>query len=179
MREIVIPDPSLVVLVGAAGSGKTTFAARWFDASEVLSSDRFRALVSGDEADQRATRAAFGRLDRELAVRLTGGLLTVVDATSVEPAARRALLARARAAGVPATAIVLDLPADVVLARNAARRPRTVAESIVQRHLARLRASLDGADAPMLREGFAEIVVLRDPAEVDLVRIRRIRLPSS
>ena len=171
--EIDIPDPSLVVLIGAAGVGKSTFAARHFAPDEVLSSDRFRALVSGDEADQGATHAAFGRLHRELARRLAAGKLTVVDATSVEPSSRRALLARAAAAGVPATAIVLDLPAEIVLARNAARRKRVVDEEVVRHHLARLRASLDGPAPPLLREGFAQVVVLRDPAEVDRVRIRR------
>ncbi len=171
--EIDIPDPSLVVLIGAAGVGKSTFAARHFAPDEILSSDRFRAMVSGDEADQGATHAAFGRLHRELARRLAAGKLTVVDATSVEPSSRRALLARAAAAGVPATAIVLDLPAEIVLARNAARRPRVVDEAVVRHHLARLRASLDGPAPPLLREGFAQVVVLRDPAEVDRVRIRR------
>ncbi len=173
IAEIDIPDPSLVVLIGAAGVGKSTFAARHFAPDEVLSSDRFRAMVSGDEADQGATHAAFGRLHRELARRLAAGKLTVVDATSVEPSSRRALLARAAAAGVPATAIVLDLPAEIVLARNAARRPRVVDEAVVRHHLARLRASLDGPAPPLLREGFSQVVVLRDPAEVDRVRIRR------
>lgn len=173
ITEIEIADPSLVVLIGAAGAGKSTFAARWFAPEEILSSDGFRAMVSGDEADQGATHAAFGRLHRELARRLAGGRLTVVDATSVEPSSRRALLARAAAAGVPATAIVLDLPAETVLARNAARRPRVVDEAVVRHHLARLCASLEGPAAPLLREGFAQVVVLRDPAEVDRVRIRR------
>jgi predicted kinase len=173
VTEIDLPDPSLVVLIGAAGSGKSTFATRTFAPDEVLSSDRFRAMVSGDEADQGATHAAFGRLHRELARRLAQGKLTVVDATSVEPKSRQALLARAAAAGVPATAIVLDLPADTVLARNAARRPRVVDEAVVRHHLARLRASLDGPAPRLYREGFAQVVVLRDPAEVDLVRIRR------
>jgi protein phosphatase len=173
VTEIDLPDPSLVVLIGAAGAGKSTFAARLFAPNEVFSSDRFRAMVSGDEADQGATHAAFGRLHRELARRLGGGQLTVVDATSVEPSSRRALLARAAAAGVPATAIVLDLPAETVLARNAARRPRVVDEAVVRHHLARLRASLDGPAPPLLREGFAQVVVLRDPAEIDRVRIRR------
>lgn len=171
--EIVLADPSLVVLVGAAGAGKSTFAARHFADGEILSSDRFRALIAGDEADQGATRAAFGRLHREVVRRLAGGYLTVVDATSVESTARRALVVRAVAARVPATAIVLDLPTHTVIARNRARQLRVVPEDVVRGHLARLRASLDGADPAIHREGFAEVVILRDAAEVDLVRIRR------
>ena len=171
--EIDLPDPSLVLLVGAAGAGKSTFAARHFDASEVLSSDRFRAIVSGDEANQAATRAAFTLLHRELSARLGRGLMTVVDATSVRSTARRALLDRATAAHVPVTAIVLDLPADTVFARNAARPARTVDMDVVRDQLAGVRESLDGPAAPLRREGFAQIVVLRDPADVDLVRIRR------
>ena len=175
MPEIVLADPSLVVLVGAAGAGKTTFAARHFDPGEVLSSDAYRVLIAGDESDQRATRAAFGRLHRELERRLAAGRLTVVDATSIELHARRALLARATAAEVPATAIVLDLPVELVVTRNARRTSRVVAEDVVRRHLARLRESLDGDAAPIRTEGFADVVVLREPSEVDAVTVRRVR----
>jgi predicted kinase len=173
VTEIDVEDPSLIVLIGAAGAGKSTFAARHFADEEILSSDRYRQLVSGDEANQDATNAAFGRLHRELVRRLARGQLTVVDATSLEPFSRRALLARAAAAGVPATAIAFDLPAETVLARNAARMSRVVDEDVVRHHLARLRASLDGPAPPLSREGFAQVVVLRDPAEVDRVRILR------
>jgi protein phosphatase len=175
VADVVIPDPSLVILVGAAGAGKSTFAARHFDATEILSSDRYRAMVSGDEADQTATRAAFARLHRDLARRLADGRLTVVDATNVERSAREALLERARAAGVPAVAIVLDLPPATVLARNADRTRRSVDEAVVRRHLDRLRRSLDGPEPQLRGEGITTIVILRDPVEVDRVRVRRAR----
>ena len=173
MAVVDLPDPSLVVLMGAAGSGKSTFAARHFAASEILSSDAYRALVAGDPADQTATRAAFGRLHRELSRRLAEGRLTVVDATNLEPFARRALLDRARAAGLPAVAIVLDPPASTVLAQNAGRASRVVDEAIVRRHIDRLRAALDGPDPGFAREGFAQVVVVRRPDELETIRFRR------
>ena len=174
MAEIVVADPSLIVLVGAAGAGKSTLAARHFEPDEILSSDTFRRIVSGDEANQAATRAAFVALHDALERRLTRGQTAVVDATSIEPGARHALLIRAAAAHVPASAIVLDLPAATVIARNAARPARVVDMAVVRRHLDRLRASLDGPDPALWREGFTQVVVLHDPDEVDALTIRRV-----
>lgn len=173
MTIIAIPDPCAVVLIGAAGVGKSTFAARHFDPSEILSSDRFRALVSGDEADQGATRAAFGRLHRELARRLARGRLTLIDATNIERTARRTLLTRAGIAGVPVVAIVLDLPTAVVLSRNSARPGRTVDEAVVLRHLEHLRLAVQDGGLRLKAEGFDQVVILGDPLEVDGVRIVR------
>ena len=99
MAPLVIPDPSLMLLVGAAGSGKSTLAARLFAPDEIVSSDALRAVVSGDEADQRATAVAFRILHRTLARRLPTGLLTVVDATNALAAHRRPLIRLAQAAG--------------------------------------------------------------------------------
>ena len=172
--EIEIDDPSLIVLVGAAGAGKSTFAARHFAADEILSSDRFRAIVSGDEANQAATKAAFVLLHRTLAVRLAERRVTVVDATSVRQTARRALIALADAAGIPATAIVLDLRPATVIARNAARPARTVDMAVVRSQLADVRTALHGASPPLAGEGFRRVIVLRDD-EVDRVSIRRRR----
>src|SRR5690349_9503009 len=105
--QIELPEPCLVVLVGAAGSGKSTLAARLFGPDEILSSDAYRARISGDAADQRVTRAAFQALHRELERRLAAGRSTVVDATNVTSFARRSLLRRAAQHGVAAIAIVL------------------------------------------------------------------------
>ncbi len=171
-REIVVPDPSLIVLIGAAGAGKSTFAAGHFASDEVLSSDRFRSIVSGDEADQSATRAAFQRLHRAVAGRLAARRLTVIDATNVQARARRALLALADDAELPTIALVIDPPEAVVLAQNLGR-PRVVDPVVVRRHLDQLRASLEGST--LANEGFADVIVLRDPAELSRIRIHRHR----
>jgi protein phosphatase len=171
MRPIQLPDPCLVVLVGPAGSGKSTLAARHFRPDEILSSDAYRKLVSGDEADQRATGLAFRRLHGDLAARLRAGRLCVVDATNVTAHARRTLLARARDAGVPSVAVVLDLPPAVVQARNAGRPARVVDPAVVDRHLASLRHAVE--TSALAAEGFDQVIVLDDPALVDAVRFER------
>ena len=182
MPRLAVPDPSLVVLVGPAGAGKSTFAARHFDAAEILSSDAFRELIAGNAADQRATRPAFARLARDLRGRLGNGLLTVVDATSLSRASRVELLRHARAAGLPAIAIVLDLPADVVLARNLSRA-RVVDPEIVREHLARLRETVDRG--MLEHEGFETIYRFTSPRDLDSVEVvrqpavpRRVRVPT-
>ncbi len=94
--EIEIPKLSLVVLIGPSGSGKSTFARKHFLATEVLSSDYCRGLVSDDENDQAATNDAFEVLHFVAAKRLERGRLTVIDATNVQADARRPLVQLAR-----------------------------------------------------------------------------------
>ena len=171
MTTILVPDPSLVLLVGAAGAGKTTFAARHFAPDEVLSSDAYRALVSGDEGDQSVSHVAFRILHRELERRLGDRRLTVVDATNVTARYRRQLIRRARTAGVPVVALVLAPPASVVLARNASRA-RRVDEDVIRHQLERVeRAAGDGV---LTGEGCAAVWILREPDAIDAVTVARL-----
>ena len=169
--ELAIPDPCLVVLIGAAGSGKSTFAARHFAPGEILSSDAFRARVGHGETDQAASRRAFGVLHLALERRLTAGRTAVVDATNVQGHARLALIRRARAAGVPAVAIVLDLPLAECLAADRARVDRHVPEAVVERQWSALQTTLDGP--PLTGEGFAVVHRLTSRAAVDSVVVGR------
>src|SRR5688500_10631827 len=118
---IPLPSNALVVLVGASGSGKSTFARRHFRETAVVSSDRLRAMLADDERDQSVSRAAFEVLELLVRRRLEAGRLTVVDATSTTAEARAPLLRLARDARVQSVAIVLDAPLEICLANNAAR----------------------------------------------------------
>ena len=82
-----------IVLIGSTGSGKSTFAAKHFLPTEVISSDYCRGLVSDDENSQAATNDAFEVLHFIAAKRLAAGKLTVIDATNVQPEARKPLVA--------------------------------------------------------------------------------------
>jgi predicted kinase len=170
MAPLVIPDPSLVLLIGAAGSGKSTLAARLFAADEILSSDALRAVVAGDEADQTATGVAFRILHRTLDRRLREGRLTVIDATNALAGHRAPLLRRARAVDLPVIAFVLDLPPTDVHAQNAGRA-RVVDPSVIDRHLASLRRTIDGG--VLEREGYASVVMMQTPGDVAGLEIER------
>ncbi|WP_261719669.1 polynucleotide kinase-phosphatase [Streptomyces sp. FZ201] len=163
-RTLPVTDLSLVVLVGASGSGKSTFARRHFKPTEVISSDFCRGLVSDDENDQGATRDAFDVLHYIAGKRLAAGRRTVVDATSVQSDARKQLIALARQYDVLPIAIVLDVPEEVCAERNAARTDRAdMPVRVIRRHVRELRRSLRHLE----REGFRKVHILRGVAEVE------------
>ena len=167
-----VPDLALVVLVGPSGSGKSVFAARHFLPTEVVSSDRCRAAVADDPTDQSATPDAFALLDFTVRTRLRRGLLTVVDATSVQREARAALLRAAKDHDVPAAAIVFDVPESLSQARNAERTDRApVPPHAVTRQARDLRRGLKRLG----KEGFRRVHVLRGADEADAARVVRER----
>ena len=154
--EIVVPAHCLVVLIGAAGSGKSTFAGRWFTVSEILSSDAFRARVGRREDDLAATGRAFALLHRVLSERLAGGGSVVVDATNIRSVDRVALVRRASAAHVPALAIVLDLTLEECLDGDRQRVGRHVPADAIASQWTSLRAALE-EPRPFAGEGFAAV----------------------
>ena len=172
LTRIETPEVGLVVLCGASGSGKSTFASRHFSDTEVVSSDRCRALVGDDESDQSVTSPAFELLHTIIDKRLELGRLTVVDATNVKPEDRRSLLELARRWDVLATAIVFDLPLALCLEHSRSRQDRRTPDHAVKRQHATIRRS-----AKQLRkERFARVYTLGSVTELDTVEVVRTRL---
>ena len=156
--RIGIPAGALVVLIGAAASGKSTFAARQFDGDWIVASDRLRVELTGATPDD----VVFAELHRRVQAALVAGRTVVVDATNTDWMWRAELLADARRGGRPAIAIVFNLPLDMCLARNAARS-RTVPASAIRRQVDDVTRDLARLDL----EGFAAVHVLGSVADVD------------
>jgi protein phosphatase len=170
--RIALPDPSLVVLVGASGSGKSTFAREHFKATEVISSDFCRGLVSDDENDQAATSDAFAVLHFIAGRRLAQPRFTVVDATNVQREARKPLVELAKAHDLFPVAIVLDPPESVCLERNSSRADRAFGAHVVRRQRTQLRRSIKH----LKREGFRNVWVLDSLEEISAVEVTRAPL---
>ena len=158
-----IPPGALVLLIGAAGSGKSTFARKHFKGTEIVSSDGLRAAVSDDESDQSASADAFEVLRLITGKRLGRGRLTVIDATSVQREARRSLLELAALNRRPGIAIVLHLPLEICLARLQSRGSRLVPAEVVEKQTVDLAASLPGLAA----EGFKQVYLLENTGDID------------
>jgi predicted kinase len=168
-RSVYLPIPpdALVVLIGVAASGKSTFAAREFRSTEILSSDTLRAMIADDPHAQGATDDAFDLLHRLLAMRLRRGRRTVVDATNVEGWARGRLLDVARRHRRPVVAIVLEIPLEVAMERNLGRpEPRPPNAALRRQH-----RWLQGTLVELSDEGYLAVHVLRSAAEIDAARI--------
>ena len=171
-RTIEIPELCLIALVGASGSGKSTFAHKFFKPTEIISSDFCRALVSDDENNQQSTPDAFDLLNFIATKRLSRGLLTVIDATNTQPDARTPLVKLAREHDVLPVAIVLNMPESVCHERNTARPDRQFGPHVIRTQLSQLRRSIRGLE----REGFRYVFVLHKPADIDQLTVSRVPL---
>jgi F420-dependent oxidoreductase-like protein len=150
-----------VVLVGASGSGKSTWATDNFRAGQVVASDDLRALVGEDRFDQRAGKDAFDILDLVLERRARRRLLTVVDTLGIDVARRRQYLELARGHQMPCFAVVFETPAKLCRERNS-RRSRPVPPAVLSSQL----KAMDGMVASLEQEGFDGVFA---PSEVKLV----------
>ena len=163
--EIRIPKTALVLLVGASGSGKSSFAKKHFAQYETVSSDACRGIVSNDENNQAASNDAFELFYYIISMRLKKGLLTVADATNIQPDARKKLISIARSFHVLPVAIVFDMPQELCETRNQQRTDRNVPPHVIRRQLQDLKRSLRS----IKKEGFVKLYTFRSEEEANAV----------
>lgn len=159
-----IPNPSLVILCGPAGSGKTTFVLRHFPATAVVSSDRCRAMIADDESNISVSRDAFELFHQIIGTRLKHRRLTVADSTALQPDARKDLRQIARRWEVPTTIILFDVSEETCQKWDE-RRQRRVGRPVIRRQWERFQRVLRDVS----KEGYDQVVTL---GEEDLAKAR-------
>ncbi|HET7213298.1 MAG TPA: AAA family ATPase [Terriglobia bacterium] len=170
-RIIRVLRPSVIVLCGPAGCGKSTFAVRHFRPTHVISSDLCRRLVCDDEADQRYHSQTFALLNFLIGQRLSINRLCVVDSTAVTQAARKCLLDLGRKYRVRTELYLFDIPLETCLERDRGR-PRSVGPKVIEEQYRLFKQAQDLVRS----EGFDEIVVLHD-ADLQSVRFEVLYRP--
>ena len=164
--KIEIPELSLIAMVGASSSGKTTFAREHFKDNFVLSSDFCREVVCDDENNQEISKEAFDLLYFAAGKRLRLGHRTIIDATNLNANDRKAVIRLAKEHDVHAVAIVLDIPEKTLLERNEARTDRHISAKVIKNHYNQVKHSIK----KLKKEGFRFVYVLSlediDSAEI-------------
>lgn len=163
IKNIKVPELSLVVLIGASGSGKSTFAYKYFKPTEIVSSDRCRGLVSDDENSQAASSDAFALARYITSLRLKNGLLTVIDATNVQEEARKDWVKLAREYHCLPVAIVLNMSEKVCSERNLSRADRDFGKHVIPQQISQLRRNI----RKLKFEGFRHIYELNSPEDIE------------
>jgi len=164
-----IPDFSLVVLVGASGSGKSNFARKWFRPTEIISSDHARGLVGDDESDQSISGDAFDIVRLIAEKRLKNRRLTVIDATNLHSSQRRFWTQIGHRWKADVVAIVFDPGLNACMEWNNARPDRRVDPAVLARMVEELAAEFP----TIVDEGFRFVIHLRSRNEIDRAFIRR------
>lgn len=152
-------------MVGASGSGKSTFARKHFKATEIISSDACRAIVSDDEDNQDATKDAFDLAYYIARKRMKNGLLTVIDATNVRKEDRQGWLDLAKEYHYLVTAIVFDMPDRLCIERNENRPERSINRGAIIRQITLLRKSRKW----LKKDGIKSIYSFESPEETDRI----------
>ncbi|MCS7229068.1 MAG: AAA family ATPase [Candidatus Kryptonium sp.] len=155
--KIRLTPRTLVVLCGVAGSGKSTFAKKFFKRTQVVSSDHCRAMISDNPANQAVSKHAFDLFYFIIEKRLLVGRLTVADATSLSKETRSQLIEIARKYGFRVVIIIFDIPVEICIERDK-NRPRKVGEQVIRNQY----VNFLEAKKSIPTEGFDEIFVLNE-----------------
>ena len=146
--------PSLILLVGLPGVGKTTYASRTIfncQGREVhLSSDSIRDELYGDESVQGDPSEVFALMHKRAVEALNDGKHVVYDATNITRKDRTSIIAACpKFAKIECR--IIWAPIDVCVERDAARE-RTVGKAVIDKMLKRFQA-------PFYDEGIDEIII--------------------
>lgn len=155
--------PSLILLVGPPGVGKTTYATEYIKShpgTVHLASDKIRKELWGDETIQDNPNEVFSLMQNRAVASLNFGSDVICDATFMTRKSRSSIIA-ACPKFAKIEAHIIWAPIEVCIERDADRK-RTVGKEVIDGMLKRFQA-------PYYDEGIDEINIIR-PDNFDYIR---------
>jgi len=124
-------------MIGASGSGKTTYAYNLFHNDIYLSSDRFRAVVGTGEDDQSVSKQVFDLMEVNLRYFLSLDRSVIIDATNRTKQSRERFVKVARQYNSLIHAYFFDISIPELKRRNSLRK-RRVPDNVILKQYAGL-----------------------------------------
>lgn len=149
------PEPSLLLLVGLPGSGKSTVASKFAEMNcIVLCPDEFRQIVCGKEYFQPAEEFIWGIVKNTARYFLNRGHNVIIDALNHTVGSRAQWVNIAKSANATISCLIFDTPLNTCLDRNK-NRQRRVPEHIIEKQMLSM-------VEPVIDEGFDNINAFRE-----------------
>ena len=113
----------LVVLIGAPGSGKSTWGKKFAEEHRLtyISSDELRARFGSGENDQTVSGAVFGYIKRTIPQFLSSGKSVLIDATSMSKSDRKNYIKFADEVGAYKIGVAFEVDRNTLIKRNQER----------------------------------------------------------
>ncbi|GAC1468541.1 MAG: hypothetical protein PVSMB5_13780 [Ktedonobacteraceae bacterium] len=171
-----MPQRTLIVLCGAAGSGKSTFAHNFvaqhsdqgYKATTIVASDYCRALICDDETNQQVNRDTFDLFHYIIDKRMLQNRLTIADSTALQAEARQKLLNLAHRHNYFTCLFVFNMAlATCLLHDQQQSRGRIVGEQVITYHLSLLQHAL----RVIPHEGWDQVHILNEQDASDPITI--------
>lgn len=150
----------IIVMVGAPGSGKSTFVEKYKSTHpemEFLSSDALRAVFGKNENDQTVSAQVFRHMENQVDQLLHSNKDVCIDATNMHRKARKPWVDLAKKHGARLEAYVFIVDKDILIARNKKRGAeggRDVPADVIER-------MLNNYVAPSKEEGFDAVYFMK------------------
>lgn len=172
MKTLSFAKNSLIILCGPAGCGKSYFAHKHFQISQIVSSDHCRELISDDPTNQRVSPDAFELMNKIIEFRLKFNRLTVADATHLVSTYRRNMIDLAQRFNRPVYLVIFETDLETCTRNNADRTRKVEAEVIVV-HMEKFQLAKE-----QIRSEPYDAIFFINPRDIDELKIEFQNMPE-
>jgi predicted kinase len=166
-QKIFLPQRTLLVLCGPAGSGKSTFAHAFVDRhralglrrTTIVSSDHCRALICDDESNQHINGQTFELFHLILDRRMEQSRFSIADSTALQAEARKRLLEQAQRHEYTTCLCVFNMSLHTCIENDQrTARGRIVGKDVIAYHVGLLAQAMQSIPD----EGWDNVIVLNE-----------------